>query len=110
MIGVFRHKLVVYLFVAGLFVGFGLKTGISISNKIYYLFISAEDDQVFEEGKCDKDKKSGRMAKKMPFAEFADIEHPALKNERAFEAHNRVYLLLMCSEPLIAILTEPPEA
>ena len=74
------------------------------------MFVSAEDEQITEEGKSDKEKKSGRMAKKMPFAEFADLQHPALKNEKAFEAHNRVYLLSMSSEPLIAILTEPPEA
>lgn len=110
MIRFFRYKLVVYLLVSGLFLGFGLKTAISISNKIYCMVVSAEDDQVLEEGKSDKEKKSGRITKKMPFAEFADLEHPALKNERAFEAHNRVYLLLMSSEPLIAILTEPPEA
>lgn len=98
------------MLVSGLFLGFGLKTGISISNKIYYMFISAEDEQVSEEGKSDKEKKSGRITKKMPFSEFADLEHPALKNEGAFESHNRVYLLLISSEPLIAILTEPPEA
>lgn len=74
------------------------------------MFVSAEDEQISEEGKCDKEKKSGRMAKKMSFAEFADIQHPALKHEGSFEAHDRVYLLLKCAEPLIAILTEPPEA
>lgn len=105
----FRHKIVVYLFSAALFFAFGLKTVVSIGSKWSIALIEMEDEFPSEEDKSAKEEKSGRSVKKMWYFDVPSLGQISAKDLGYSEAHNRVYLLAIISEPLITILIEPPE-
>ena len=45
----------------------------------------------------------------MWYFEMPEINQSSVKDPIAWEAHNKVYLLAIISEPPISIPTEPPE-
>ena len=68
-----------------------------------------EDKQSSEEDKGAKDDKSGRTAKKTWDCSSPNPHQTYSKEPFVSEAHDRVYLLAIINEPLISILSEPPE-
>lgn len=67
-----------------------------------------EDKQSSEEDKGNKEDKSGRTAKKTWDCSSPNSHQTYSKEPIVSEAHDRVYLLAIISEPLIPIHCEPP--
>jgi len=109
MIGVFRKRWIMYVLSIGLFLGFGLKTGISITSKLSCLISTLKNEQPSEEEDKAKEDNSGRIAKKILFFELPDLNKLSFKDPIALEAHNRVYLFALIAGPSMAIPTQPPE-
>ncbi|RZK79283.1 MAG: hypothetical protein EOO92_09590 [Pedobacter sp.] len=109
MIAVFRHKFAVCLISSVLFLAFGLKTTLAIGSKWSSVYLALEDEAPSEEDQNAKEEKTNRTAKKMWYFEMPEIKQTSTKDPIAWEAHNKVYLLAIISEPHIAIPTEPPE-
>ncbi|UYQ91975.1 hypothetical protein MKQ68_17970 [Chitinophaga horti] len=93
-----------------LFLGFGLKASVSVAGKYKCSNISMEMESKSsaEEGKNSKEDKSGRSSKKMCYFDVPNL-HQLAYNPTTSEAHNRVYLLAIISEPYLSIPIEPPE-
>jgi hypothetical protein len=109
MTAIFRHRFVVYLFTVTLFLGFGLKTAITIGSKFSVIYMEVEDELPTEKDQNTKEEKSSRSAKKLWYFDVPNLHQLTDKEPVAKEAHNRVYLFAKIAEPFITILIEPPE-
>ena len=109
MIAVFRHNFAICVFTSMLFLAFGLKTSFSLGSKWSAVYLAMEDEVPSEEDQNAKEEKTNRSVKKMWYFEMPEINQSSVKDPIAWEAHNKVYLLAIISEPPISIPTEPPE-
>lgn len=108
MIAFFRHRFTIYILSSFLFLGFFLKANSFLGCKWSVLICEMEDKQSSEEDKGTKED-SGRTAKKTWDYSSPNLYQTYSKEPLVSEAHDRVYLLAIINEPLISILSEPPE-
>ncbi|SOD15050.1 hypothetical protein [Pedobacter xixiisoli] len=109
MIAFFRHRFTIYFLSSFLFLGFFLKANSFFGCKWSNIVCELEEQQPSEDEKGAKEDKSGRTIKKTWDISSPNPNQPYSKEPIINEAHNRVYLLAIITEPLIAILSEPPE-
>lgn len=106
---IFRNRFIVYFLSSFLFLGFFLKANSFFGCKWYNLVCELEEKQPLEDEEGAKEDKSGRTIKKTWDLSSPNTHQTYSKHHTASEAHNRVYLMAIIAEPLIAILSEPPE-
>lgn len=110
MIALFKNKISIYLFSALLFFSFAVKTSVCLGKQWSVVFIDTDDEHPNEEeNQGKKDNKSLRMVRKAWYFQWPENHTYFTKEPATWEAHNSVYLLAIISEPLIPIITQPPE-